>query len=92
MIASILRPFVSRDNWWMLTQHGLVQTYFFARHLGLDPNAREKFRSDPAYERTAEFRARYDEVSFDPAYKSEPLSTFGPIVRRLLAKAWAPPS
>jgi predicted HD phosphohydrolase len=92
VIGAILRPFVSRDNWWMLTQHGLFQTYFYARHLGLDPNARDKFKSDPAYERTAEFCAKYDEVSFDPAYKNEPLSTFEPMVRRLLAKAWTPPS
>lgn len=50
VIGSILHPFVSRDNYWMLTQHGLFQTYFYARHLGLDPNARDKFKSDPAYE------------------------------------------
>ena len=92
VIGAILRPFISRDNWWMLTQHGLFQTYFYARHLGLNPNARDKFKSDPAYERTVEFCARYDEVSFDPAYKNEPLSTFEPMVRRLLAKAWTPPS
>ena len=55
VIGSILRPFVSRDNWWMLTQHGLFQTYFYARHLGLDPNARDKFKCDPAYEQTVEF-------------------------------------
>ena len=92
VIASILRPFVSRDNWWMLTQHGLFQTYFYARHLGLDPNAREKFKPDPAYERTVEFCAKYDEVSFDPDYKNEPLATFEPMVRRLLIKAWTPPA
>jgi len=91
VIASILRPFISRNNQWMLTQHGLFQTYFYARHLGLDPNARDQFKSDPAYEQTVEFCARYDEVSFDPQYRSEPLSTFEPMVRRLLAKPWAPP-
>lgn len=92
VIASILRPFISRDNWWMLTQHGVFQTYFYARHLGLDPNARDKFKSDPAYERTVEFCARYDEISFDPAYKNEPLSTFEPLVRRVLGKPWVPSS
>ena len=38
VVASILRPFISRDNHWMLVQHGLFQTYFYARHMGLDPN------------------------------------------------------
>jgi predicted HD phosphohydrolase len=92
VIASILRPFISRDNWWMLAQHGLFQTYFYARHMGLDPNARDKFKSDPAYDRTIEFCAKYDEVSFDPDYVSEPLAAFEPMVRRLLVKEWVAPS
>lgn len=91
VIAGILKPFISRDNYWMLAQHGLFQTYFYAAHLGLDPNARDKFKSDPAYERTVEFCAKYDEVSFDPDYKNEPLATFEPMVRRVLAKDWTPP-
>ncbi|MBM3551472.1 MAG: phosphohydrolase [Alphaproteobacteria bacterium] len=91
VIAAILKPFISRDNYFMLAQHGLFQTYFYAAHLGLDPNARDKFKSDPAYEQTVEFCAKYDEVSFDPAYKNEPLSSFEPMVRRVLAKDWTPP-
>ena len=91
VIGAILRPFISRDNCFLLEHHGLFQTYFFASHLGLDPNARDRFKGDPAYDRTVEFCAKYDEVSFDPAYRNEPLSTFEPMVRRLLAKAWTPP-
>ena len=91
VIAAILKPFISRDNYFMLAHHGLFQTYFFASHFGLDPNARDKFKGDPAYERTVEFCAKYDEVSFDPAYRNEPLSTFEPMVRKLLAKPWVPP-
>lgn len=92
VIASVLRPFISRDNHFLLVHHGLFQTYFFASHLGLDPNARDRFRADPAYDRTVEFCAKYDEVSFDPGYRNEPLSTFEPMVRRLLAKPWTPPA
>jgi predicted HD phosphohydrolase len=91
VIASILKPFISRDNYFMLAQHGLFQTYFFAAHLGLDPNARDRYKSDPAYEQTVEFCAKYDEISFDPGYRNEPLSTFEPMVRQILAKAWIPP-
>ncbi|HEY1378061.1 MAG TPA: hypothetical protein VGF55_14770 [Gemmataceae bacterium] len=91
VIAAVLKPFISRDNHFLLERHGLFQTYFFAAHLGLDPNARDRFKGDPAYERTVEFCAKYDEVSFDPAYPNEPLSTFEPMVRKLLAKAWVPP-
>ena len=91
VIAAILRPFISRDNGFMLEHHSLFQTYFFATHLGLDPNARDRFKADPAFERTVEFCAKYDEISFDPRYRNEPLSTFEPMVRRLLSKAWTPP-
>jgi predicted HD phosphohydrolase len=91
VIASILHPFISRNNYWMLVQHGLFQTYFYGDKLGLDPNARDQYKSDPAYDQTVEFCAKYDEISFDPNYKSEPLSTFDPIVRRVLKKQWIAP-
>jgi hypothetical protein len=46
----------------------LFQTYIFASHLGLDPNARERFKGDPAYDRTVEFCAKYDRLSINPAF------------------------
>jgi hypothetical protein len=30
-------------------------------------------------------------VSFDAGYKSEPMATFEPMVRRVLHKDWTPP-
>jgi len=92
VIASVLHPFIGRDNHFMLVNHGLFQTYFFASHYGMDPNARERFKDDPAYERTIEFCAKYDEISFDPQYENEPMSTFEPMIRRVLAKKWTPPA
>ena len=92
VIASILKPFICRSNYFMLQQHGLFQTYFFAAHMGLNPNARDQFKNDPAYERTVEFCAKYDEVSFDPSYRNEPISTFEPMVRQVLTKVWTPPA
>jgi predicted HD phosphohydrolase len=90
--AAILHPFISENNYNMLKYHGLFQTYFFAAHLGLDPNAREQYKSLPWYQQTVDFCAKYDEVSFDPAYKNEPMSTFEPMVRRLLNRPWLPPA
>jgi hypothetical protein len=57
---------------------------------GVQP-LRDQFKADPEYERTVEFCAKYVVVSFDPHYPNEPLSTFEPMVRKLLAKAWVPP-
>jgi predicted HD phosphohydrolase len=90
--AAILHPFISENNYNMLKYHGLFQTYFFASHLGLDPDAREQYKSQPWYQQTVDFCAKYDEVSFDPAYKNEPMSTFEPMVRRLLNRPWLPPA
>jgi predicted HD phosphohydrolase len=91
VVAAVLRPFVSEANAWMLEHHPVFQVYFYARHLGLDPNARDRYRDSPHFDRTAEFCARYDEVSFDADYRSEPISTFEPMVRRVLHRTWTAP-
>jgi predicted HD phosphohydrolase len=89
--AAILRPFVSSDHYHLVKYHPLFQTYFYASHLGLDPNARDQFKHEPWYQMTVDFCAKYDEVSFDPAYPNEPMSTFAPMVHRVLNKRWLPP-
>ena len=75
----------------MLEHHPVFQVYFYGQHLGIDPNERERYRESPYFDRTGEFCALYDEVSFDAAYPSEPMSTFEPMVRRVLSKDWTPP-
>lgn len=91
VIGSVLRPFISEANHWMLINHPLFQTYFYGSEVGIDPNGREIYRGHPYFDRTAEFCAKYDEVSFDPLYQSEPLETFIPMVRRVLSKKWTAP-
>ncbi|MFM7146550.1 MAG: HD domain-containing protein [Actinomycetales bacterium] len=91
VIASILKPFISEANYWTLAHHPIFQTYFYGAQVGIDPNGRDAYRDSPYFERTAEFCARYDEVSFDPDYVCEPLETFVPMVRRVLSKTWTPP-
>jgi len=92
IVAAVLRPFVSDANHWMLAHHPVFQVYFYGQHLGIDPNERDEYRTSPHFERTAEFCARYDEVSFDPDYVSEPMSTFAPMVGRVLHKEGTPPT
>src|SRR5262249_27368524 len=60
--AAILRQFISDDNYWLLARHPLFQTYFCARHLGLDANARDKYKGHPASQKTVDVCARWDEV------------------------------
>lgn len=92
VIAAILKPFISEGNHWMLAHHPLFQSYFYGSRVGIDPNGRDAYRDSPYFDQTAEFCARYDEVSFDPGYASEPIDTFVPMVHRVLRKAWEPPS
>ena len=75
----------------MLQYHPVFQVYFYGQHLGINPDERERYRGQPHFDRTAEFCALYDEVSFDPAYPSEPMATFEPMVRRVFDKRWTPP-
>src|SRR5262247_2393551 len=90
--ATVLKPFVSEANHRMLEHHPVFQVYFYGQHLGIDPNERERYRGQPHFDRTAEFCALYDEVSFDSAYRSEPMAAFEPMVRRVFDKRWTPPS
>ncbi len=90
--AAILHPFISEDNYNLLRYHGLFQTYFFGSHLGLDPNARDKYKGEPWYQKTIDFCAKFDEVSFDPSYRNEAMSRFEPMLRRLLDKPRLPPA
>jgi predicted HD phosphohydrolase len=92
VVAAILKPFISERNHWVLAHHPVFQTYFYARHLGLDPDAREQYRGSPYYEDCVDFTTNWDEVSFDPHYDSEPLSTFEPMVRRVLSRGWSAPA
>lgn len=83
--AGMLRGRVSEANLFMVEQHGIFQGWYFWHHIGGDRNAREQFRDSPHFDHTAEFCAEYDQVSFDPTYRSEPLEHFEPLVREHFA-------
>ncbi|MBR1165266.1 HD domain-containing protein [Bradyrhizobium elkanii] len=82
--AAILKPFVSEQNHWMILNHGIFQGYYYFELDGLDRNARDKFRENPYFDATEEFCRLYDQTSFDPNYKSMPLKSFEPMLRRVL--------
>ncbi|WP_397399790.1 HD domain-containing protein [Phenylobacterium sp.] len=84
LAATILSPYVSDRNLWMLEKHGIFQGYYFFHHLGLDRDMREEFRGHPDFEYTAQFCHLYDQNSFDPAFQSMPLEAFVPMMRRVM--------
>lgn len=85
LAATILQPFVSEENYWMVKHHGIFQGYYFFHHIGLDRNMRDRFRNNPNYERTARFVARYDNPAFDSERKTLPLEFFEPMVKRVFS-------
>jgi len=84
--ASMLKPFVSEANHWMLQHHGIFQGHYFFHHLGLDRNLRDQFKDHPHYARTEEFCALYDNPAFDPQGETLPIEEFMPLLRRLMAQ------
>ncbi len=85
--AAIVAPFVSRANHWLVKHHGMFQGYYFWHYIGLDRNARERYRDSEYFEYAEEFCAKYDQVAFDADYKSEPLEHFESLVRTRLVKS-----
>ena len=86
LAATMLEPFVSEKNHWIVKNHGIFQGYYFFDHIGLDKNMRDKFKDSEHFEDCAEFCEKYDQNSFDPAYDNMAIEHFEPMVRRVFAK------
>ncbi len=84
--ASLLRPYVSEKNYWIVLHHGLFQGYYWFHHFDKDRNARDALKEHPYYSDCVEFCARWDQASFDPDYATRPLSHFEDRVRALFAR------
>lgn len=87
--AAILKPYVRPEVHEMIRVHQDFQGRHYYAHFGGDPDAREQHRAalDPAVFTLAErFADEWDQVAFDPAYDSEPLEHFAPMVREVFAQ------
>ena len=84
--ASVLRPYISEANYWLVKQHPVFQGYYYYHHVGRDRDERERFRGHPHFEKTQHFCEKWDQMSFDPDYDTMPLSAFEPMVHRLFGK------
>ena len=86
LAATILRPFVSEANHWMIEKHAIFQGYNFFHHIGLNRDMRDMFRGQEHYARTEEFVALYDNPAFDPKGQMLPIEEFEPMLRRVFAQ------
>jgi predicted HD phosphohydrolase len=84
--AEILRPFMREECVWVVEHHASFQMVYYAHHYGWNRHERDKYRDSICFQSCADFCERWDQSSFDPEYRSEPLSFFEPYVRRLFAR------
>ena len=84
--AAMIKPFVTEQVHWICQNHGAFQGYYYFHFLGGDRNLRDKFRDSPRFDACAEFCEKYDQSAFDPAYDTEPLEFFEPMLRRVMAR------
>lgn len=86
LAASILRPFVEDQLYWVIKYHGVFQMYYYGEQMGIDRNTRDRFKDHVWYDDAVTFCESYDQNCFDPAYESLPLSFFEPMVREVFSR------
>jgi predicted HD phosphohydrolase len=84
--ATMLKPFVSEKNYWIVLNHGVYTGYYWFQYLGTDRNKRDELRSHPWWRDLEDFCQKYDCAAFDPHYESMTLEEFEPMLRRVFAK------
>jgi len=89
LAAAILKPYVREECTWVTQHHGIFQYAYYGDKVGLDPEARQKYKERPCYDAAVQFCERWDQASFDPDYPTEPLETFRPMVEEVFSRtAW----
>ena len=86
LAATMLEPFVSEQNHWIVKHHGIFQGYYFFHYLGLDQNMRDRFKGNENWQACAEFCEKYDQNCFDPDYENMSIEEFEPMVRQVFAR------
>lgn len=91
LAAAILKPYVREECTWVTLHHGIFQYAYYGDKVGLDPQARLKYKVHPCYDAAVTFCERWDQSSFDPNYPTKPLENFRPMVEEVFTRtAWNP--
>jgi predicted HD phosphohydrolase len=84
--AEILKPYVSEETYQIVRTHQDFQGRHYYHLIGKDPEARAQYTAEPWYAAAERFTDEWDQTAFDPAYDSEPLEHFEPLVRRVFGE------
>ena len=89
--AAILRPYLREQCTWVVAHHGLFQRYYYAHHFGGDREVRRRHKDSPFFDDCVQFCELWDQASFDPGYRSDPLVSFTDDVRAVFTRSpWDP--
>ena len=83
--AEILKPYVSEEVYEVVRTHQDFQGRHYYALMGMDPEARAKYRNESWYRLAEQFTDEWDQASFDPNYDTLPLSYFEPMIDRVFA-------
>ena len=90
LAAAIIKPYVREECSWVVQHHGIFQYKYYADKIGLDPEARQKYKGSPHFDAAVKFCEDWDQTSFDPDYDTLPLEHFRPMVEEVFTReAWA---
>ena len=84
--ASILRPFVREQCTWVVEKHGDFQMLYYGHHVGGNQHKRDAYAGHMYFDDCAVFCERWDQASFDPDYKTEPVEFFTDMTREVFAR------
>ncbi len=84
--ASILRPFVREQCTWVVEKHGDFQMLYYGHHVGGNQHKRDAYAGHMYFDDCAEFCERWDQASFDPDYKTEPVEFFTDMTRDVFTR------
>ena len=83
--AEMLKPYVSEDIYHAIYWHQSFQGRYYFEHLGLDPEARERFQGESWYGFAVKLVNEWDAPAFDPDFDVDPLESFEPEVTRVFS-------
>lgn len=86
LAAAILRPYVREEVTWVIEQHGVFQSWYYAHHLGGDRNGRDAFAGHRWAGLCAQFCSEWDQTSFDPDFPTHELSSFAAEVHEVFGR------
>ena len=86
LAAAIVRPYVRAEVTWIIEMHGLFQMRYYAHFYGKDPDGYLTYKDHPWFDACVRFCEVYDQAAFDPAYPTQTLEHFEPMLREVFSR------